>query len=516
MSLSECEAFRAGIAEYPVFACVGTSVLDKDIPVAIKELTGVEISLCAPVRASKYHFAQQSAVWPFSSTSMSEGTSRVLPAVSATSDSITPLVSTDHGVVFLRIGQGKGVYISTVPVAETSPNGILKNELNHNRFMGLLPLVLFFRVALHGRRWERRTSCATFMVDDPNLRRPRYGYMDLSKLVAESKRHNFHTSIAMIPLDYRKTRKAAADIMARNPDRLSLVMHGVDHVHGEFAAPVRLQEAETMLLQGLGRMKLHERRTGLRHARAMTFPHGLCNEIWMEAMRNVGFSAAVASRSLPFCAEEDVGDFLYELNPAQMTFRGFPTINRFQAEMPKERLLFQALLQKPLIIYTHHSFFREGIERLIDIANFLNQRVSPVWSSVDKIVRANYQIKRGSDQSVIRAFSNRITVPREKLPIAILKPGRDFPGDERCRFGQTLIDPIRTGLGLVAVVPEPLGNVADFVFGPPDALERAVPVRRPRFASQARRLATEARDQILMPALPQVDVCRQRIGRSFR
>jgi hypothetical protein len=515
MSLSERQAFRAGITEYPAFVCPGANMPDKDIVVLIKELTGAEISLCASAPAPHYHFARRSAVWPFSGTRISESTSRILSAVSAASASITPLVSTDHGIVFLHIDRGKGVYICTVPLAEAPRNGLLKSELDHDRFMGLLPLVLFLRAAFHSRRWERRTNCATFMVDDPNLRHTRYGYMDLNQLVAESKRHNFHTSIAMIPLDYQKTRKAAADIMSNNPDRLSLVMHGVDHVRGEFAAPVRLQVAETMLLQGLARMDRHERRTGLRYAHAMTFPHGLCNKVWMEAMRNVGFSAAIASRSLPFCSEDEIGDSLYELSPAQMTFRGFPTINRFQAEMPKERLLFQALLQKPLIVYTHHPFFAEGIEPLIEIANFMNQQVSPVWSSVDAIVRSNYQVKQCAELSVVRAFSNRITVPKEDLPVALVKPGTDFPADEQCRVGQTLIDPLRTTTGLVALVPEPLGGASDFVFERRDVLH-SVPVRRPRFRSQVRRLATEVRDQIVMPAFRQVDVRRQRIGRSSR
>ena len=170
------------------------------------------------------------------------------------------------------------------------------------------------------KRWDRETNRATFMVDDPNLRRSRYGYMDLSRLVAESKRHNFHTSIAMIPLDYKKTRKAAADIMLRNPDRLSLVMHGVDHLHGEFAAPVRPQVAETMLLQGLARMDLHERRTGLRHARAMTFPHGLCNKIWMAGDAKHWPSARQLQVGLfRLYSEDEIDDLSMSFNPAQIS-----------------------------------------------------------------------------------------------------------------------------------------------------------------------------------------------------
>ena len=81
MSLSESEAFQAGLADHPVFICPGTNILDKDIVVVIKEIVGAEISLCASAPASHFYFEQRSAVWPFSGTCICEGSSRVIPAI---------------------------------------------------------------------------------------------------------------------------------------------------------------------------------------------------------------------------------------------------------------------------------------------------------------------------------------------------------------------------------------------------------------------------------------------------
>ena len=73
----------------------------------------------------------------------------------------------------------------------------------------------------------------------------------------------------------------------------------------------------------------------------MTFPHGGCNSTWLDAMRSTGFHAAFAARALAFKPEADIHDPLYEMYPAEMTFHGFPIVNRFGAERPKEALLFR-------------------------------------------------------------------------------------------------------------------------------------------------------------------------------
>ena len=40
-------------------------------------------------------------------------------------------------------------------------------------------------------------------MDDPNLRRPTYGYIDYEDMATSAREHNYHVSIAMVPLDGR-------------------------------------------------------------------------------------------------------------------------------------------------------------------------------------------------------------------------------------------------------------------------------------------------------------------------
>jgi hypothetical protein len=516
---SDRAAVGAAAERQPLLVCPGTDalfVLDDAVLSALADIAGVELRGSQSASVSRYSFADASELRPLADLTLEEARPRALAAFDTSTRGVVSLVGAKHGAVFLKIERGRGIYVTVVPPPEAPDDGLLKNELKPERFMALLPLFVFLRAALAEGGWQMPAPRATFMIDDPNLRSARYGFLDLRQLVELGGTHNFHTSIAMIPLDYRKTRRSAAELVKRHPDRLSLVIHGVDHLHGEFARDVPVSAAEAVLAQGLARMEAHEQSARLAHARALTFPHGLCNEAWMEAMRNVGLDAAIVSRSFPFRLEADISEPLYELYPAEMTFRGFPVMNRFQAERPKERLLFQALVGKPLIVYTHHTFFRGGVERLLELAEFLNGHVSPRWESVDSIVRSNYEIKRVEGRTIVRTFSNRIALSVEpRPPIAVLKPGRDFPSDEVCRFDSSLVAPILTVGGVVAVIPEPPVGECEVAFGPAHPAQQGTALRAAPLKSHARRLATELRDQIVMPATARAAGVRQRIGRSL-
>jgi hypothetical protein len=315
--------------------------------------------------------------------------------------------------------------------------------------------------------------------------------MDLRAVVRAGEAHGFHTAIAMIPIDYASTRRRVAELVRRHADRLSLVPHGVDHRTREFKADVTPAQARERLLQGVARMEEHRRRSGLDHAHAMTFPFGHCNPTWMRAMREIGFDGAFASRAHPFRSEEEIDEPLFEMLPAELSFEGFPMINRFRAEDPVEALLFQAWLGKPLVIYTHHDFFREGTGRAEEIAAYLNRRVGPEWSSLAAILESNVQTRGDA----LRAFANSVRVPDGIGVVA--KPAAGLPDDEAVFAGVHELPARRTARGIAAEL-EP-GAARRVRFGP---RRRPVADQRLRIAPKARvrRLATEARDQGLARA----------------
>src|SRR5205823_5164082 len=107
----------------------------------------------------------------------------------------------------------------------------LKRHFEAGRFLALLPLIDFLRQAL-ASGWDDPPLRATFIVDDPNLRRETYGYLNYRALADEAERVGYHAGIAMVPLDATVASPAVARIFREN-ERLSVLVHGNDHVRAE-------------------------------------------------------------------------------------------------------------------------------------------------------------------------------------------------------------------------------------------------------------------------------------------
>jgi hypothetical protein len=460
---------------------------------AFAQLTGIQLELSGATASQDYEFGPASGLWPFSGLTLREELTRSVPGVKP-NEHVEALVRNDAGTVFLRMkGRRAGVFLSLVPAPVAEDVRFLKDEFRPGRFMGLTPLLVFARTALGEAGWRSRKLSAAFLVDDPNLRFRRYGFLSLEGILEASREEDLHLSIAMIPLDYRKSRAHATALIRDNRERLSVVYHGVDHRKSEFESDATPLEAQRSLAQAIARMEEHRRRTGVDHAPVMTFPHGDCSAVWLRAMRDAGLDAALASRALPFAHDTGLGNALYELFPAELGFAGFPMINRFKCEDPPEQLLFQAWLGKPLIIYTHHEYFADGLERTLGIARYLNRHVSPAWRDIGSIAAENYQYRTGAEGTVVRTFSNRISLPPELRAAAVLKPAPAVPPDECARVDGAPADLTLLPEG-AAVLDLPGSPRAIEVWFGPSAPRRDSRVRRISAVSRARRTVTELRD----------------------
>jgi len=493
MGEEEFASLAGGPDEAPLFLFLEDAAETEFVRRAVWALGGPEVVVAAPQPQRRFRFERDPALWPFTGVTLEEREHRPVGTIAESGSHIEPLITADAGPVFVRWkSPSRRVYLSLVPLpADTS---LLKREFQAARFMGLLPVLAFARDALAEHGWRSGGPLASVVIDDPNLRFLRYGFVDLVRLLADSRLGAAHLAIAMIPLDYAKSRSGPARFFRQNPKRLSLVIHGVDHRRCEFESAVSLRHAEQMLSLAVARMALHRDRTGIEHANAMTFPHGRCNETWLRAMRNVGLDAAITDRAFPFRSEDEIDDRLYELHPAQTTFAGFPVVNRFKAEEPKEELLFQAYLGKPLIVYTHHGFFRSGHEPLIEIVEFVEGHLQPRWTDIGTILAANYQLRRSNRGWQARVFSNRARLHAPSSIDAVIKPGREFAADERCWIDGSPVDVVELdGVGQL-VAPAALGSSGLIEFGPATKIAPAQQVRA-SFVSRARRMATELRDQ---------------------
>ncbi len=407
---------RAPLFVFPDDARNGIS---PDAARALSALGDVEIAPAPALGAREFSFSSDPLLWPFRGLRLIERSDRPAASVPHRDRGIDPLISSPQGPVFFGLRGGRGrVFVATTSPLEAAAAIRLRDEFRPERFAGLLPLMLFARAALGEMAWRAPRPRANFMIDDPNLRSKRYGCVDYGSLVRTAGDRGMHFTIAMSPIDYRKTRPPVARFMRENQRCISLVPHGVEHLKKEFAREVTLDSAVAVLLDGMRRLELHREATGIEFPRAMTFPHGACNPTWLEAMRRTGFAAAFAARSLAFTPEEEIDWPLYEMYPAEMSFRGFPIVNRFAAEKPRERLLFAAWLDKPLVIYTHHQYFRDGTGGAEELADFLARQVGPTWGGIRLVINENYQSRRSRDRDEVRSFANALEFEAGSAPSA--------------------------------------------------------------------------------------------------
>src|SRR5437588_776228 len=87
-------------------------------------------------------------------------------------------------------------------------------------FVALLALVHFLREVSAEHRWTPPPLRASFIVDDPNLHWPSYGFLRYRELVAHADAHGYHVALATVPLDGWFAHPAAARLLRERADRL--------------------------------------------------------------------------------------------------------------------------------------------------------------------------------------------------------------------------------------------------------------------------------------------------------
>lgn len=474
----------------------------------LRDACGLQLRLVGPVKTQTYQFARTPVLWPFGGTGLTESRARVLDAIDVGS-SLRPLIWSEEGSAFASFKAARhDVFISTAGEWLNPTDPVLRRSFNASSFLDTLPLLVFGRHVLGGEGWTRPTCQANVIIDDPNLRRASYGYLDYSRAVELARTRDFHMTLGFVPLDYRTTSSAAAEVVLANPEQISIVMHGNDHLKRELARPASQREARFAMAQALQRMEQHRRLTGIRCPRVMTMPHGASSPVWIEAMAHVGFTAAISGRSYAFVDRpEDAGAGpLHEMLPAETSLFGLPILNRYPIEGRLEELLFLAWLGKPLNIYTHHGFFAGGWDPFLAAIEFINRQIRPQWVDVQRLVTSNHLVRRNGSTLQVRAFSNQVIVQRpEGIDcLQIMKEGAPgYVENEELVIDGRLAESVESRSGV-------LGATVSW-HGLPDRLSidfvrpREVPLpprgwEQRRLIPRARRFLTVTRDR-LQPVL---------------
>lgn len=299
---------------------------------------------------------------------------------------------------------------SAYPLAGLRDGEALREHLRAGRFMGLLPLIHFLTQLLGADGWQLPPPRASFVIDDPNLHWPSYGFIDYRELAAHAARHGYHLGLATVPLDGWLADRRAAALLAHNTSTLSLSIHGNDHIARELEQLNTDARALSAMAQALRRIAALERRAGVSVDRVMIPPHSACSEPALRAMFRLGFDAACSTKPHPWRYDLPAPTPLAGWRPAELVAGGIPVLPRYPFGAPREDLALQALLGHPLILYGHHDDFAQELDFLAQAADDLDTLGDVRWGPLSWIATTNFSTRRLGDTLLVRMHARRIIV----------------------------------------------------------------------------------------------------------
>lgn len=275
-------------------------------------------------------------------------------------------------------------------------------------FSQFIPLMMFIKYVFKGKCWHNNTTRACLTVDDPLLKK-KYGYIDYFKLINQMDKHNFSTSIAFIPWNYKRTDKKVANLFKTRTDRFSLCVHGCEHSKGEFGE-IDKNIINNKIKLAAKRMKLHEDEYALNFDKIMIFPKGKFSTASMQMLKSNNFLAAVNSEAFPIDKAKNL-KISHFLKPAIMEYENFPLFFR---RYPRELLdfAFDMFLGKALLVVTHHMNFKQGANHIIKFINRINSLDKKIqWSRLEDVLENTYlQQYEDSDMINVQLFTKTVII----------------------------------------------------------------------------------------------------------
>lgn len=281
-----------------------------------------------------------------------------------------------------------------------------------DNFSRLLPYAMSLRYIFGGQSWRPGPSHACVTVDDPLLRAT-YGFLNFKSLLGMMKESNFHTTIAFIPHNYRRSAPAIVRLFHENPSRLSLCVHGNDHTGAELAAadPALLH---SMLQMAERRIAAHEQRTGLACHRVMVFPQGKFSPEAMSVLQARNFNCAVNTGPYPAgsaAARLTLGEVA---QPALLRYSGFPLFLRSRSsQLTRQQVAFNLFFGRPVFLVEHHDAFKNP-QPLLDAVSRINS-VDPEirWTNVGEATASSLWRRTLHHEHHARAYCRTVRMANE-------------------------------------------------------------------------------------------------------
>jgi hypothetical protein len=372
------------------------------------------------------------------------------------------------------------------PLSELAVKEVLRDRIVPGRCLALIALVTFVRRLFPEHVWTTPASGACFVIDDPNLRRLTYGFVDYRSLAASAMEHRYHVSVAHIPLDLRLVSRRAVALFAQNRSTLSLSVHGNTH-HGPELGRLETDTAAAATLAAASRrVTRFERSHGLPIDRIMVPPHEATTEAVIRCLPAWGFEALITTRPHAFLyplgtasAFAAPGSDAAGFAPADLVRPAVPVLTR-RAYSDLEEIPLRGFLGQPIVFYGHADEFRHGLGVLEEPAASINRLPGVRWRSLQDIARACYETTVHGETLRVRPFARTLDI--------------DVPAG----VTSVLVEPLPgTAGGLQQMeVGDAAPTIVRWSVAPPMRTNLPDGRRLPPLEAVGRRLLTEGRDRL--------------------
>jgi len=303
--------------------------------------------------------------------------------------------------------------VSQMP-EELGANELLRDHLRPGKCVRLLPLIHFLRQLTETDGFEFPKCLACVALDDPNLHWTSYGFVRFQDLARHAREANYHVAVATVPLDSWWTHSGTADIFRNHSGRLSLMMHGNDHTYMELGRASDKANFQHLMAQALRRMDRLEAKSGVRVARVMEPPHGVCSYESAQVLGNLGFASALLTHDRVLeCDLRHGWSDSFGLLSLDMVGSHFPLIARSRWSQDwLHNIPLSVILQQPLVVATHHEDAEGNYINFGRIADSIN-RLGPVhWCGFTEMAASLYQVRTHGETLAVRPWNRRIRVQR--------------------------------------------------------------------------------------------------------
>lgn len=321
------------------------------------------------------------------------------------------IVRTDDGEIFFGVKRA-GVYFYLNAWSGTIDISALSTQYFDVKkfFCEAVPFIFYLREAFFDAFSCLGETSACLIVDDPPLK-GRYGFLDFDKALELMGHHNFTTTIAFIPWNWRRTDSGTLNLFRSHAERFSLVFHGCDHTAGEF----EIQSSAFLnrkIQTSIQRMEHFRRRASFSADRVMVFPQGRFSTESGRALKLNGFVAAVNTEVAPAQTDANETTIADLWSIAIMKYGAFPIFTRRYLSHGIENFAFDALLGKPCLIAAHHDVFRDHARDLVEFIGRLNSlRWNLVWRPLGDAICRTFIARRLNDGTrAVQMFAGSLTL----------------------------------------------------------------------------------------------------------